>query len=47
MIVALISDDQRLYELCKAILTELSPETEHQLFIPEPSAPLPTQDVYI
>jgi len=26
MIVALISDDQRLYELCKAILAELSPE---------------------
>jgi signal transduction histidine kinase len=47
MIVALISDDQRLYELCKAILAELSPETEHQLFIPEPSVPLPNADVYI
>jgi signal transduction histidine kinase len=47
MIVALISEDQRLYELCKAILTELSPETEHQLFIPEPSVPLPNADVYI
>ena len=47
MIVALISDDQRLYELCKAILTELSPETEHQLFIPAPGVPLPNADVYI
>ncbi len=47
MIVALISDDQRLYELCRAILAELSPETEHQLFIPAPSVPLPNADVYI
>jgi signal transduction histidine kinase len=47
MIVALISDDQRLYELCRAILTELSPEIEHQLFIPAPSVPLPSADVYI
>jgi len=47
MIVALISDDQRLYELCKAILGELSAGAEHQLFIPAPSVPLPSADVYI
>jgi signal transduction histidine kinase len=47
MIVALISDDQRLYELCKTILGELSAQGEHQLFIPAPSVPLPSADVYI
>src|SRR4051794_31039643 len=47
MIVALISDDQRLYELCKTLLGELSAQGEHQLFIPAPSVPLPSADVYI
>ena len=47
MIVSLISDDQRLYELCKRILGESAPEDEHHVVLPAPGIPPPNADVYI
>jgi signal transduction histidine kinase len=47
MIVALLSEDQKLYALCSAILAEQGLESRPLLVAAGPEAPLPLADLYI